>query len=210
MDGNKRWSKKNNNSVFNSYKIGAEKLINVSEYLFDKFDVKTISAFALSNNNTKRSKTVIDTIKKVLEFFIDNNSDKKFNFSIKFKGDLNFFSKKIVNKIYDLEKKNSNGDKTLFIYLNYSGQIDIIRAAKKYKLKSLNIDKFQKLLITKDVNNPDILIRTGGYQRISDFFLYQLSFTELFFLKKLWPEVTNRDLDNIINKYNSIERKFGY
>lgn len=210
MDGNNRWSKKENKSAFNGYRIGAEKLIKISEHLFNKFDVKTVSAFALSNNNTKRSRTLINTLKKVLQFFLDKNLDNELDFSIKFKGDLNFFSKKIIYKISNLEKKTSKRDKTLFIYLNYSGQLDILRAAQKYNLKSLNTDYFQKLLITKDSNNPDILIRTGGYQRISDFFLYQISFTELFFLKKLWPDITYRDIDNIIIKYNSIERKFGY
>ena len=96
------------------------------------------------------------------------------------------------------------------IFLNYSGQLDILRAAQKYNYKYLNKNKFHKLLTTNSFNSPDILIRTGGYRRLSDFFLYQISFTELFFLKKLWPDFSTKDLDKIINEYNSIERKFGY
>jgi len=210
MDGNNRWSKKRNKTEFESYKIGAEKLIDLSKYLFDHFNTKTISAFALSNNNTKRSKDLINTLKKVLEFFLDSNLEKNHNFSIKFKGDLDFFSKNILDKIFEIEKKTAKNNQCLLIFLNYSGQLDILRAAQKYNFKSLNKNKFQKLLTTHSFNNPDILIRTGGYHRLSDFFLYQISFTELFFLKKLWPDLNTRDLDKIINKYNSIERKFGY
>ncbi len=209
MDGNNRFSKKKNISQFDSYKLGAKKLLEITEFIFDSYETNLISTFALSVNNTKRSKKLISTLMRVLEYFVNqNNNVSNYKFQINFKGDLNFLPKNLLKKITQLEKKNPQTKKKLLIYLNYSGQLDILNTHTK-KLKKLNIFEFKKLLITKDFPDPDILIRTGGYQRISDFFLFQISFTELFFLKKLWPELQKSDIKNIINKYINIERKFG-
>ena len=210
MDGNNRFSKKKNISQFDSYKLGARKLIEITKFIFDNYETNIISTFALSVNNTKRSKKLISTLMKVLEYFVNqNNNVSNYNFQIKFKGDLSFLPKNLIEKVKELEHKNLKSRKKLLIYFNYSGRIDILNAHIK-KSKNIDILEFKKLLITKDLPDPDILIRTGGYQRISDFFLFQISFTELFFLKKLWPEVKKTDLKKIIDKYVNIERKFGY
>ena len=184
MDGNNRFSKKKNISSFDGYQLGAKKLIDISNYLFNNTNVEVISAFALSKNNTKRPKYIINTIKKVFELFLDNNLKKDFKFSIKFRGDLNFFSKSILEKIFYIEKLTSKNHKKLNIFLNYSGQFDILNSAIKTSSKKLTKTIFEKNLITGSIIPPDLLIRTGGYQRLSDFFLYQISFTELFFFKK--------------------------
>ena len=211
MDGNNRYSKKKNINQFESYKLGAKKLIEISEFIFYNYETEFISTFALSVNNRKRSKKLINTLMNVLEYFLEKNSNEKnHKFQIIFKGDLNFLPNNLLNKIKNLEKKNLNLKKKLFIYLNYSGQVDILNAFKVKNKKNLDINKFKNLLITKDIPDPDILIRTGGFQRISDFFLFQISFTELFFIKKLWPEIQKMDIKNIINKFQNIERKFGY
>ena len=210
MDGNNRFSKKKNISQFDSYKLGARKLLEITKFIFDNYETNIISTFALSVNNTKRSKKLISTLMKVLEYFVnENNNVSNYNFRIKFKGDLSFLPKNLLEKIKKLEHKNLKIKKILLIYFNYSGRLDILNAHIK-KSKDIDILEFKKLLITKDFPDPDILIRTGGYQRISDFFLFQISFTELFFLKKLWPELKKSDLKKIIDKYISIERKFGY
>ena len=210
MDGNNRFSKKKNISQFDSYKLGARKLLEITKFIFDNYETNIISTFALSVNNTKRSKKLISTLMKVLEYFVnENNNVSNYNFQIRFKGDLSFLPKNLLEKIKKLEHKNLKIKKTLLIYFNYSGRLDILNAHIK-KSKDIDILEFKKLLITKDFPDPDILIRTGGYQRISDFFLFQISFTELFFLKKLWPELQKSDIKNIINKYKNIERKFGF
>tara|TARA_B100000035_G_scaffold99005_1_gene83975 strand:+ start:1924 stop:2559 length:636 start_codon:yes stop_codon:yes gene_type:complete len=211
MDGNNRFSKKRDISIFDGYKKGAEKLLSITKHVFENYDSETISAFGLSHNNTKRSKILLSTLFEVFEYFLDqNHNNLNLNFNILFKGDLSFFPIKIKEKIKKLEKNISGYKKNLVVYLNYSGQLDIIKAAKFYNLNSINIKAFEKLLLTNNFKNPDMLIRTGGYQRISDFFLYQISFTELFFLKKLWPEITNSDISKIFESYKKIERKFGY
>ena len=210
MDGNNRYSRKKNISQFDSYKLGARKLIEIADFIFDHYETEIISTFALSVNNRKRSKKLISILMKVLEYFLDQKTtDTNNKFQIIFKGDLSFLPKKLLDKILQLEKNNLKSKKKLLIYFNYSGRLDILNACKN-KSKNLNLNNFNNHLITKNVTDPDILIRTGGFQRLSDFFLFQISFTELFFLKKLWPEIKKSDVSKVIENYKSIERKFGH
>ncbi len=214
MDGNNRWSKKNKFNKYNGYKKGANTLIKISNYIFDNTDAKYISAFALSKNNLSRSSSLISTLKKILSEFLNKaiEDEINFNFNIRFIGNRNFLNTKINNKIDQLEKLKKNYKKNLLIYINYSGQFDIQQAALKYHQKfKHNKDKikYSNFLMTDGIPDPDILIRTGGFKRLSDFLIFQTSFTELFFLKKLWPELNNNDLYRIFIKFKSIERKFG-
>lgn len=214
MDGNNRWSKKNDKNLYEAYSSGAKRLLALSKYIFDNYDVNYISAFALSKKNLKRSTTIIKALRKVLEYFLNHeNKLIKRNFQIYFKGDFSFLDKRSINKIFSLEDNNPNTKKKLIIYINYSGKDDIIRSCNNH----LQLNSNQKItdtiiksnLYSKDIPDPDILIRTGGYQRISDFMLYQISFTELMFTKKLWPDFSNADVEKFIKKYYEIERKFG-
>tara|TARA_X000000950_G_scaffold255913_1_gene320970 strand:+ start:1600 stop:2244 length:645 start_codon:yes stop_codon:yes gene_type:complete len=213
MDGNNRWSKKNKKSKFNAYKTGSNNLIDLSNYIFENTNSNYVSAFALSKNNLNRSKNLISTLKKVLLEFIEKkiNYEFRIKFNVKFIGDKSFLSSEIIKKIKEIENTKANSSKFLLIYINYSGKEDIIQAAQNYCLNNKNNNKvkFEDFLLTKDIPDPDILIRTGGYKRLSDFLLYQTTFTEFFFLNKLWPELTKNDLSKIFAKYYSIERKFG-
>ena len=204
MDGNNRWAKKKSINKFNAYKKGSEKLIKLSSFIFNKYGVKNISAFALSSNNLKRSNYIINTIKKVLHTSLSELENYKINFNIRIIGNFNFLDKETINKILKINN-NSLFNKNLYIFLNYGGREDIHQASRKMK-KS---DHFPDNLLTKNIPDPDILIRSGGYSRLSNFMLYQLSFTELFFIKKLWPDITNKEIVKIIEKYHSIDRKFG-
>ncbi len=214
MDGNNRWSKKNNKNLYEAYSIGAKKLLSLSKYLFNNHELNYISAFALSKKNLKRSSVLIKTLKRVLQYFLDNqNNSIKRNFQIIFRGDFSFLDKKTIEKILSLEKKNPITKKKLIIYINYSGKEDIIKSCNNFieiNQKKIITDTYLKRnLYSKNIPDPDILIRTGGYQRISDFMLYQISFTELKFTKKLWPDISNTDLDKFIKQYYIIDRKFG-
>ena len=214
MDGNNRWSKKNDKKPFEAYSSGAKRLLALSKHVFDNYDIYYISAFALSKKNLKRSTTIIKTLRRVLEYFLNDQKNlSQRNFQITFKGDFSFLDKKTINKIHLLENDNPISKKNLIIYINYSGKDDIIRSCNDfYQLNSNKqiTDKiFKKNLYSKNIPDPDVLIRTGGYQRISDFMLYQISFTELMFTKKLWPDLSNKDVDKFIDKYYKIERKFG-
>ena len=211
MDGNNRWSKKKNFNLSKGYTSGAHKLIKITTHIFKNYDVKYVSAFALSKNNLNRSKIIISTIKNVLLDFL-NKYEKNYNFDfkIKFIGDLNFLNKNIKDKIKLIENINTSSKYNLIIFINYSGQSDISNSINNLnKFSKINELSFSKILKTKNLPDPDLLIRTGGFQRLSNFMLYQLAFTELYFTKKLWPELTNIDIDKYIKNYHRIDRKFG-
>tara|TARA_Y200000002_G_scaffold334037_1_gene300760 strand:+ start:255 stop:905 length:651 start_codon:yes stop_codon:yes gene_type:complete len=215
MDGNNRWSKKNNFTLYNGYKKGAKQILNLTKFIFTNTKSNYVSAFALSKNNLYRSKRLISILKKLLLEFIDDINNQKFSldFNVRFVGDKSFLDKGIIKKIDLLENTVNKNKKFLIIYINYSGKDDIKQAAHNYhsvlKVSKKNKYKFEDFLLTKNIPDPDILIRTGGYSRLSDFIIYQSSFSELFFSNKLWPDFKTTDLLNIINKYYFLERKFG-
>ena len=202
MDGNNRWSKKNKTNKYNGYKKGANTIIKLSNYIFQNTDAKYVSAFALSKNNLNRSSDLIFTLKKILLEFLDNAIEDEitFQFNIRFIGNRNFLSQEINKKIDQLERQKKNNTKTLLIYINYSGKNDIEQAALKFAQNFKKINKFNNYLLTSGIPDPDILVRTGGFNRLSDFLIYQSSFTELFFLKKLWPDLNKKDVSKIFSK----------
>lgn len=205
MDGNSRWSKKNSISKYIAYKKGANNLIKLSDYIFNNTKCKYISAFALSVNNLERSSTIINIIKKVLIDSLNHKKVKELNFDIHFIGNLNFLDLEIKKKIDQFNLHNNYTNK-LFIFLNYGGREDIENAALNLKSKK---EKLTSYLSTINLPDPDLLIRTGGFSRLSNFLLYQIAFTELYFLKKLWPDLNKSDLKKIFFNYSKIERKFG-
>ena len=211
MDGNNRWSIKNSKTKFDAYSKGAQKLISISEYIFKNSNVRYISAFALSNNNLYRAKSIINILKNILSDYLDDEKNiSRLNFQIIFFGDLSFLGKKLNDKIKKLEKFKKNKKKKLLIFLNYSGRKDIkMQYTQRNIISNYENNSFNKNLATNNIPDPEILIRTGGYQRISDFMLYQIAFTELFFLKKLWPDISNNDVKKIISNFKLIKRKFG-
>lgn len=209
MDGNLRWSKKNNISLNQTYKLGVEKLLKLSKFLFEKHNISHISTFALSTHNLNRSKTLIKSIFNILENYLDEfivNSDK-YNFRIFFIGDFSIFSKDIKSKILKINNIKEKHNKTLIIAINYSGREDLNHAFNQSLNK--NNKNIEKYLSISKFSDPDVLIRTGGYSRLSDFFLYQCSFTELFFTKTLWPDLNKNYLNKVINNFSNLERKFG-
>ena len=212
MDGNHRWSEKNRIDPFDGYIKGSKKLLEISNYIFDNFDTQYITAFALSKNNLKRTGKKIKILKSVIKYFLEDlDSLSRFKFKISIKGNLGFLEKGLINKINDLNSRNFRYKKNLIIVVNYSGQDDILNSIKKIsklKLKP-NRANFEKNLFLSSLPYPDLLIRTGGHQRISNFMLYQLSFTDFVFLKKMWPDLKKIDVKNIIDNYKKINRNFG-
>jgi len=147
MDGNNRWGKKNHVNSFNSYKRGAEKLLSVSKFLFENHSINHISAFALSQNNLKRPKSIINNIIRVLDSLLDqiiNNQNLKFR--IIFKGNLNFINNNIRKKINILSSMNKSSSHNLYIYINYSGTNDILETAKSLKNQKTNLSNLERLL----------------------------------------------------------------
>ncbi len=212
MDGNGRWGLKNKNSRNAGHKAGlktVEKIIKESL----KNKVKYLTLYAFSTENWKRPKKEINFLFNLLENFLRNRINELHKQGIKLKiiGVKNFSSK--LNKLLILSEKKTSKNKKLQINLalNYGSKFEIINAFKnlqknKDKISEKNLSKY---LQTKNTPDPDILIRTGNTQRLSNFLLWQLAYSEIFFEKKLWPDFKEKDYNKIIKKFKNIKRNFG-
>ena len=214
MDGNGRWAELRNKSRKFGHLKGSENLKDIINFfLLNKIPYLTLFTFALDNWN--RPKTETNYLFNLLKSFIKKNLNifLEKNIRISFIGEKNYLSqdiKKIIKKTENLSKKNTGLN--LIIALNYSSKHEILNAVKlsiKNNKKNISIRTFEKFLYTYNYPNPDILIRTGGHSRLSNFLLWQCSYSELFFLKKLWPDFNTGDLKKIINKFTKIKRNFG-
>ena len=212
MDGNGRWGIKYKNSRNAGHKAGlstVEKIIK--ETIKNK--IKFLTLFAFSTENWKRPKKEVDYLFNLLENFLTKKIYLLNNQNIKLKiiGVKNFTVKlnKILNQAEKLTSKNNNLQ--INLALNYGSKYEIIDAFKKLNKskKQINQKNFIKFLQTKNIPDPDLLIRTGNTKRLSNFLLWQLAYSEIFFVKKLWPEFTNNDYKNIIKEYKLLKRNFG-
>ena len=212
MDGNGRWGLKNKNSRNLGHKAGlntVEKIIKESI----KQKIKFLTLYAFSTENWKRPKKEITFLIFLLEKYIDQQLSKfiKKNIKLKVIGNIKKFPKSLRNKLENAERlTNKKNEIQINIALNYGSKEEIISACRKIgKKKIINIKNFEKNLYTKNMPNPEILIRTGGHQRLSNFMLWQLAYAELFFLKKLWPDFNKNDFKKILVKFKSMRRNFG-
>ena len=210
MDGNGRWGKKNGQGRnFGHFKGGetVKKIVNGSI----KSKIKIVSFYVFSSENWKRPKAEINFLFKLITNYFAKEIESiiKQGIKINILGEVDKLSsnvKSILKKTILLTKKNEKIIVNLAI--NYGSKNEILNAVKKNK-KKINIKNFEKNLYTKGIPDPDILIRTGGHQRLSNFMLWQLAYTELFFLKKLWPDFNTNDLRSIIKRYKKSKRNFG-
>jgi len=212
MDGNGRWGLKHKNSRNLGHKSGlisVEKIIKSSL----KNEIKYLTLFAFSTENWKRPKNEIKYLFNLLENFLQNKISEFNNENIKIKmiGKKNF-SKKLNLLIKDAEKKTKfNNRLQINLALNYGAKIEIVDTIKylirkKCKINPTNISNN---LYTKNIPDPDILIRTGNTKRLSNFLLWQLSYSEIFFVKKLWPDFNEKDYVKILKSYKKIKRNYG-
>ena len=213
MDGNGRWGIKHKKSRNAGHREGLNTVdLIINQCIDHKIGVLTLYTF--SSDNWKRPKTEIAFLFKLLENFLSKKINKiiKKDIKLKFIGELNKFPAKL-QKLIKLSEKKTFNKKTLQvnIALNYGSKIELINTIKKINQKKIIINEknIDNNLYTKNLPNPDILIRTGDTNRLSNFLLWQLSYTEIFFEKKLWPDFTGKDFNKIINKFKSIKRNFG-
>ena len=212
MDGNGRWGLKYKNSRNLGHKEGlktVEKIIKSSI----KYKIKFLTLYAFSTENWKRPKKEINYLFNLLENFLTNKLDDIHSQNIKIKI-LGYkkFSKKLNNLLNFAEKRTIKNSKLqINLALNYGSKLELINAFKKikrYKIK-INEKNLEKHLQTKNIPDPDILIRTGNTKRLSNFLLWQLAYSEIFFEKKLWPDFNESDYLKILNKFKIIKRNFG-
>jgi len=212
MDGNGRWGLKHKNSRNAGHKAGlntVEKIIK--ETIKNKIQFLTLYAF--STENWKRPKKEINFLFNLLENFLISRIDElhKQNIKLKIIGVKNF-SSKLNNLLNKSEKKTFKNRKLqINLALNYGSKFELINAFKSLKKNNEKINErnLTKYLQTKNIPDPDLLIRTGNTQRLSNFLLWQAAYAEIFFEKKLWPEFNEKDYNRIIKKFKNIKRNFG-
>lgn len=216
MDGNRRWANANNLPSYEGHKKGAENLWNIINNI-QEFKLKFLTVFVFSTENWKRSRREISFLMNLLNQFLDDTISKitENNFRVRFIGDLSPFDKKIKDKI-EIIQNNSQLHKGVVITLalNYGGRLDIISAINEILFqnkKSIPIDEnnFKKYTLNKDLPDPDLLIRTGGEMRLSNFLLWDLAYTELMFIPQMWPDFDKSILENCILDYSKRTRKYG-
>ncbi len=213
MDGNGRWGIKKKKSRNFGHKKGLITVGNIINAAIEK-NIKYLTLFIFSTENWKRPINEIKYLFNLLDNYLDKELKnlQKNNIKIKIIGNINPFPNKLKNKILNIQKlTKKNKSIQINMALNYGSRQEIVNAFKMLKKKSLRINEYNisKFLYTSGVPDPDILIRTGNTNRISNFLIWQLIYTEIFFIKKMWPEFTKRDFFKIISKFKHINRNYG-
>ena len=215
LDGNKRWAKKNNFSSFNGYSKGFENIKNLVNFCLN-IKLKNLTLYTLSSENFHRSSLdlIYDIIYKNFSKYFEDlvvGNDVK----IKIFGSRDNLPKKILDIFENIEKLSLNNNTlNLNIAFNYGFKQEIKTVLNRLKNNSSEINlnndqEIDKLFDIGTLPDPDILIRTGGYKRLSNFIMYNLTYTELFFTDTLWPDFSEKEFHNIIKEYSKISRKYG-
>ena len=220
MDGNRRWAKERKIDTKLGHKAGAETLEKIASYAND-IGLKYLTVYAFSTENWKRTKEEIGALMLLLNSYLDKflNKESLRNIKIRVLGDIESLDNSLKNSIKKIvEKSKNNTGLTLNIAFNYGGRAELTRAVKNIskgvKDGSLKLEDIDEKLISENLYTngepePDLLIRTGGELRISNFLLWQLAYTEFLFLDKYWPDFNEEDLLNAINVFEKRNRKFG-
>ncbi len=214
MDGNGRWGLKKKNSRNLGHKKGITRVEEIISQSIKK-KIKFLTLYTFSSDNWKRPKIEINFLFTLLENYIDKefNNLKKKNIKIKILGDISKFPLRLKSKLRKVERTTNNN--TLIqinLALNYGSRQELISAFKKINLnkkKKITEKLISNNLYTKNIPDPEILIRTGNTNRLSNFLLWQINYTEIFFIKKLWPDFNKNDYNKILSKFNKIKRNFG-
>jgi undecaprenyl diphosphate synthase len=212
MDGNGRWGLKNKNSRNAGHKAGLNTVEKIIKETI-KQKIKYLTLYAFSTENWKRPKKEIKFLFSLLQNFLINKIDhlNKQNIKLKIIGVKNFSPE--LNKLLEKSEKKTSKNRKLQINLalNYGSKTELINAFKYLKKNNdtINEKNLSKYLQTKNIPDPDILIRTGNTKRLSNFLLWQIAYSEIFFEKKLWPDFNQNDFNKIIKKFKLIKRNFG-
>ncbi|WP_321469683.1 di-trans,poly-cis-decaprenylcistransferase [Halarcobacter sp.] len=213
MDGNGRWAKERGLKRTAGHEEGAKTVREITKYCA-KLGIKYLTLYAFSTENWSRPKLEVEYLMKLLDKYLKSELSTYLENGIKFKsiGDISKFSKSLQKTILDVEEKTKNGKNlTQVLALNYGSQDEILRAIKKLNEKKLEVTKenFESCLDTAGIPNVDMLIRTSGEVRLSNYLLWQNAYAELFFTNTYWPEFSTNDLDDLISDFNQRERRFG-
>lgn len=220
MDGNRRWAKNRNLPVALGHKEGAKTLEKIVRYA-NKIGIKYITVYAFSTENWKRTEEEVNSLMTLFQNYLDDYSKRADSENIKVKiiGSRENLSNKMIDKIEKcMERTKNNTGITFNIALNYGGRDEIVAAVKEIaqkvkqneiEIKDITEELISSNLYTKGQPDPDLLIRTSGELRLSNFLPWQLVYTEFLFVDKYWPDFSEADLDEAISVYQKRNRKFG-
>ncbi len=211
MDGNGRWGKKKNRNRNSGHFAGVKTVKRVVESSI-KFKIPVVTFYVFSTENWKRPKTEINFLFNLINSYFKSELENVVKNGIKINiiGELNKLPKKLKLILKETVKKTKKNKKIFVnLALNYGSKNELINTFKKIKFKKITENNVKNNLYTKNIPDPDVLIRTGGKKRLSNFMLWQLAYTELYFLDKLWPDFTPKDLNTIIKQFYKTKRNYG-
>ncbi len=215
MDGNGRWAKKRGMPREYGHKAGAKTFEMVLERC-SQYGIEAVTFYVFSTENWKRSEREVNALMKLLDEYLDECEkqllSKEKNMRFVFLGDKKPFSKPLREKMERMEELSRNNTRIVNLAINYGGRSELTHAfetlAKEGK-KEVSEEDISRALYTKDSPELDMIVRTGGDLRISNFLLWQAAYAELYFTDKLWPDLTEKDVDDIIKDFERRQRRFG-
>lgn len=214
LDGNRRWARQRGLSIFEGHKKGAENLGKMVKLCIKK-GIKILTVYAFSTENQKRSKPEIDGLIRIFKHFMKTKRNEldKIGVKLNILGDLKFFPEDLQEEIKRTVRMLKNNKKlVLNMALNYGGRQDIVQAVEKIikkGYKNINEELISQYLYTAGQPDPDLIIRPGGEMRLSNFLIWQASYSELYFTKVYWPDFSEKELDKALAEYTKRERRFG-
>ena len=213
MDGNGRWAKKRGMPREYGHKAGAETFRKICSYCHD-VGFKTVTVYAFSTENWKRPQHEVDAIMSLLRAFLDElvKDHEKYSNRVRFIGDNSVLSADLKDRIAYAESLNPESDTTINIALNYGGRAELVHAFNKLNAEgktTVTEEDISRALYTWESGDPDMIVRTGGDLRISNFLLWQAAYSELYFTEKLWPDLSPADVDDMIRDFYSRKRRYG-
>jgi undecaprenyl diphosphate synthase len=216
IDGNRRWAKKRGLPTLAGHRQGFEKLKELPQWCI-KENIKILTVFAFSTENWNRSEGEVNYLMNILRQAFKKNFTEVSRQGVRIKviGQKDRLAPDIQKLIEETEAKTKNNKKLLFnLAISYGGRAEILQAVQKIVKQKIKPAKISEELIAKnlwtgDIPDPDLIIRTSGERRLSNFLTWQSVYSELFFIKKTWPDFTQRDLDKVINEYYGRQRRFG-
>ncbi|MDQ1243765.1 MAG: undecaprenyl diphosphate synthase [Campylobacterota bacterium] len=212
MDGNGRWAEQKGQKRVKGHEAGAKVVRTITEFCAADMDIERLTLYAFSTENWKRPRLEVEYLMKLLQKYLESELDTYIKNNIRFEpiGDIRAFSPSLQKTIKEVKEKTAHCDGLVqSLALNYGAKDEILRAINKIKKSEDDITEAMLSNALDCKHNVDLLIRTGGDHRLSNFLLWQAAYAELFFTDTLWPDFTTAELENIIKDFTKIERKFG-
>ena len=211
MDGNGRWAEQQGKKRYVGHEAGAETIRDITKYCTQNPEIERVSLYAFSTENWKRPKLEVEFLMKLLSRYLEQELPTYIELGVKFEmiGDITRFSPALQKQINQLEEETKHGSNLIqHLALNYGSRNEILRAVNSLKgSEMITEESLNNALDCK--HNVDLLIRTGGDHRLSNYLLWQAAYAELFFTDTLWPDFTSQELESIIASYKNIDRRFG-